>query len=139
MEDARNAVRESYLRVCESGHFFTRFYDAFFARSPIAAETFAGISLPRQKEALRAALFQLVIEEHDKNSIEALCQKLSHSHGPQGHKIHPIFYMHWLDALCEALADHDSEWNDSLEQHWRAVVGELVDRICELQNPFAAN
>lgn len=130
MQQARQAVRESYLRVWESEEFFTRFYAQFFARSPVAKEKFKAIPLGRQKLALKAALHKIVVEEHEPVRRGELCDRLAATHGPRGMKIHPFLYMHWLDALCGTLAEFDPQWNADLEEQWRKVVVELIDLIC---------
>jgi hemoglobin-like flavoprotein len=42
-------------------------------------------------------------------------------------KVKPAHYDLWLDALCEALAKHDPQFNPTVEQIWRNAMRKGID------------
>ena len=129
---SQNAVQTSYDRCSASNGFFDTFYDIFLAKSPEVAAKFAQTDFPKQKKLLKASLFLLVrfgtCDDHPPKTIE----RIGESHSRQHLDVPPVLYDLWLDSLCEAIQQHDSQYTEELERLWReqmrGVIALITDR-----------
>ena len=106
------AVQESYDRCCRSGDFFGTFYDIFLAKSPEIPPLFEDTDFEVQKEVIKTSVGLMIL-------IAPLVE-VARRHSRNGLNIRPEWYELWLDALCEALRKHDTEFTPELEAKWRA-------------------
>ena len=117
-------VIASYRRACETGQLFDTFYRIFLSKSPEIPGMFARTDFPHQKLMLRESLLEMLAFAQTgtgRSEIERLAERHRELHVRRKH------YALWLDALCEALADHDCEFNQSLEQSWRNTMKKGID------------
>src|SRR5262245_932860 len=133
MESYFSQVVASYHRARTTGQLFDTFYELFLAKSPEIPPMFSRTDFPHQKLMLRESILEMLVFAQT-GSGQAEIQRLGERHR-QLH-VKPIHYKLWLDALCEALAAHDSDFSPALEQMWRTALSkgiELMSRI-ECQN-----
>ncbi len=119
MDSAFDKVVASYHRARQSGGLFDTFYSHFLGKSPDIPPMFVHTDFPHQKLMLRESLLEMLIflqTESNRVEIKRLAQR---------HRLLNVKSEHynlWLDALCEALAKHDCEFNARLERMWRDAM-----------------
>jgi len=119
-EFADEAVRMSLERWEASGEFAEVFYEKFLKSSPEVPSLFSGTDFPRQKRLLRDSVHKLVSRDVSDPVLRRELEHLGRIHGRRGRNIRPALYEMWLDSLCETAGALDPEWNEALEQKWRA-------------------
>jgi hemoglobin-like flavoprotein len=117
-------VIASYHRARETGQLFDAFYRIFLGKSPEFPLMFAGTDFPHQKLMLRESILEMLVFAQT-GSGQAEIERLGQRHRQLGVK--PVHYELWLDALCEALAAHDSKFSPALEQIWRAAIAKGIE------------
>jgi hemoglobin-like flavoprotein len=112
-------VVASYHRARTTGQVFDTFYRVFLAKSPEIPAMFAHTDFPHQQLMLRESLLEMLIFSQtgsDREEIERLAERHRCLNVKREH------YELWLDALCEALAQHDPGFTPQLEQAWRRAM-----------------
>jgi hemoglobin-like flavoprotein len=112
-------VTASYQRARQSGQLFDTFYNLFLRKSPEIPPMFARTDFPHQKLLLRESILEMLIFAQTGSGRDEI-ERLAERHRQM--KVNPSLYDLWLDALCEALANHDPKFNSSLESTWRAAM-----------------
>ncbi|MDA1054504.1 MAG: globin [Planctomycetota bacterium] len=134
-EPTYHAVLESYYRCEKSEGCFGTFYELFFGKSSEIAPRFVDTDMERQKQIVGASLlWMLRLGRGDPITWQEVV-KLAQSHSRQGHDIPPHLYSLWLDALCNAVERHDTEYTPELESQWRAIMEEGIDLIVSKYEP----
>ena len=128
MERAKAVFADSLKRSAADG-LVERFYELFLAASPEVAEKFASTDFGKQRQALRSSLFLLMLADVEGSPGQALLARLAESHGRKGLDIRPELYEIWLDCLCLAVEDTDPQYDDEVEQAWRAVMQPGIDTM----------
>lgn len=80
---------------------------------------FATTDFQHQKRMLRESLLEMLIffqTESGRDEIDRLAERHRRLN------VKPQHYDLWLDALTEALAQHDPEFTAELEQKWREAM-----------------
>lgn len=113
-------VFQSYGRCCQQEHFFADFYKLLHDKSNEIAKKFAHTNMPRQKELLREGLLWMVM--FTRGGSAKRINEFAKSHSRNGFDIHPNFYIHWVDALMEAIKKHDPQYTEQLEAEWREAL-----------------
>lgn len=112
-------VIASFHRAHRGGGLFDTFYDLFLAKSPDIPSMFAATDFSRQKLMLRESLLEMLFfsqTQSNRDEIERLAERHRQLNVQQRH------YELWLDALCEALSQHDPQFTPALEQYWRQAM-----------------
>jgi hemoglobin-like flavoprotein len=113
---AFNLVAASYQRARATGELFDTFYRLFLAKSPEIPAMFARTDFPHQKLMLRESLLEMLTFSRSGAGRDEI-ERLAARH--RDLKVQPRHYELWLDALCEALAQHDPAFTPQLAQLWR--------------------
>ena len=124
MTDPSNEVTASYYRCRRDEQFLDTFYDLFLTKSPEIAQKFAQTDFKIQKLILRQSLLEMICFDRDIPGAREEIERLGRRHKELG--ITPDMYSLWLDALCEAIEKHDSEYTPELEQIWRKAMGKSI-------------
>lgn len=119
MNAAFDQVVASYHRARQSGQLFDTFYQLFLGKSPEIPPMFARTDFPHQKMMLRESILEMLVFAQTGSGREEI-KRLAERHRQLNVK--PAHYDLWLDALCEALAKHDSEFNSTLDGMWRDAM-----------------
>ena len=119
-------VVASYHRARQTGQLFDTFYQIFLGKSAEIPPMFARTDFPHQKLMLRESLLEMLVFAQT-GSGHAGMRRLGDRHRQL--RVKPVHYELWLDALCEALAAHDSEFSTALEQMWRAAMSKGIDAM----------
>ena len=123
-DSAFNLVAASYQRARATGELFDTFYRLFLAKSPEIPAMFARTDFPHQKLMLRESLLEMLTFSRSgagRDEIEHLAVR------HRDLKVQPRHYELWLDALCEALAQHDPAFTPQLAQFWRDSMRPGID------------
>lgn len=124
MDPAFDQVVASYHRARQTGHLFDMFYDLFLAKSPEIPPMFARTDFPHQKLMLRESILEMLVFAQTGLGGDEI-QRLAKRHRQLNVK--PVHYDLWLDALCEALATHDPEFNYELDLLWRDTMRKGIE------------
>ena len=112
-------VVASYHRARGSGAMFDTFYRLFLGKSPEIPSMFTHTDFAHQKLMLRESLLEMLMFSQTgsgRDEINRLAERHRSLH------VQPRHYELWLDALCEALAEHDPLFTVELEQMWRDAL-----------------
>lgn len=129
MLPALDEVTASYHRCRASDGFLDTFYDRFLAKSPDVAEKFRNTDFSRQKLMLRESLLSMLTFNLGSEEARQDLLRLAERHSRRGVDIPPHMYDLWLDALCEAVAEHDPEYTRELGDLWRASMRAGIDLL----------
>ncbi len=112
----------SLARCLADQAFLTRFYDLFVESSPDIAEKFRDTDFQRQRRAMGASLYVLVLAlEQGEAAIIYLNQvALQHSHAKLD--VRPEMYDAWRDCLLQSVKEYDPLFSEEIEQAWREAV-----------------
>ena len=119
MGQAFEQIVASYHRARSSGQLFDTFYRIFLGKSPEIPLMFARTDFPHQKLMLRESLLEMLVFAQTGSGREEIVRLADRHRQLNVKRSH---YDLWLDALCEALALHDPEFNDELELLWRDAM-----------------
>jgi hemoglobin-like flavoprotein len=120
MKDHSYELVASFERCNRDRTFIDTFYKCFLSKGPEFAEMFAHTDFKHQKLMLRQSLLELISFEVGMSGTEADVDRLGQRH--KGLGVTPAMYSMWLDALCEAIQQHDPEYTPELEQFWRNAM-----------------
>ncbi len=124
-----DAVTASYHRCRASEGFIDTFYEHFLAKSEEVKKKFRGTDFTRQKLMLRESLLMLLLVNQNRPEALQELERLGERHSRRGVDIPPHLYDLWLDALCEAVEEHDPEYRPTLNDKWRAAMGPGIKMI----------
>jgi hemoglobin-like flavoprotein len=119
MDSPYDQVIASYHRARQSGELFDAFYQLFLVKSAEIPPMFARTDFPHQKLMLRESILEMLVFAQMGSGRDEI-KRLAERHRQLNVK--PAHYDLWLDALCEALARHDSEFDPALEEMWRDAM-----------------
>jgi hemoglobin-like flavoprotein len=123
-ESAFDLVAASYQRARATGELFDTFYRLLLGKSPEIPAMFARTDFPHQKLMLRESLLEMLTFARTGAGREEI-ERLANRH--KSLNVQPRHYELWLDALCEALAQHDSKFTPQLAQLWRDAMRPGID------------
>jgi hemoglobin-like flavoprotein len=124
MESSFDQVVASFHRARQTGQLFDTFYRLFLAKSPDISPMFARTDFPHQKLMLRESILEMLVFAQTGLGGDEI-QRLAERHRQLNVK--PVHYDLWLDALCEALATHDPEFNSELDSLWRDTMRKGIE------------
>ena len=111
--------------MTESG-FLERFYELFLASSPDVRERFKTTNFERQRRALSSSLVLMVLALDGGAPARAYMDQVAERHSRGALDIPPAMYDGWLDCLMLAAREFDPQFDDTLEQDWRATLAEGI-------------
>ena len=123
-----NQIVASYHRVRSAAEMFDTFYRFFLGKSPEIPPMLAHTDFPHQQPMLRDSLLEMLTFAQtgsDRDEIERLAER------HRGLNIKPRHYELWLDALCEALPQHDPAFSVELEQMRRHAMQKGIKFMSE--------
>ena len=127
MTDQPDSVTASYYRCRRDGKFIDTFYDVFLSKSTEIAAKFEKTDFKIQKLMLRQSLLEMLCFDRGLSGADEEIKRLGHRHKEL--EIQPEMYSMWLDALCEAVQQHDPEYSADLEQLWRKAMLKSIEEM----------
>jgi hemoglobin-like flavoprotein len=116
---AFNLVVASYQRARATGELFDTFYRSLLGKSTEIRLMFARTDFPHQKLMLRESILEMLMFSRTGAGRDEI-QRLANRH--RSLNVQPRHYKLWLDALCEALAQHDPAFTPQLAELWREAM-----------------
>jgi hemoglobin-like flavoprotein len=117
-------VIASYHRARQSDELFDTFYRLFLGKSPEIPPMFARTDFPHQKLMLRESILEMLVFAQTGSGREEI-KRLAERH--RALNVQPAHYDLWLDALCEALSQHDPHFTADLERMWRDSINKGIE------------
>ena len=102
------------------------------------ARKLRGIDMERQKRALAASLYVIVMALEGGDTATMYLDQVARRHGREDLDIRPELYDDWLECLVQAVREYDPQYNTVVEQLWRGVMQEAIKRN-NLRNAPVAN
>lgn len=124
-----DAVIASYHRCMHGEGFVDTFYELFLAKSSDVAAKFRHTDFVHQKLMLRQSLLMMLMFNHNPEDVSDDMERLGERHSRGGVDIPPRMYELWLDALCEAVEQHDAEFTPEVAEMWRSAMKPGIDLI----------
>jgi hemoglobin-like flavoprotein len=124
MDSPFNQVVASYHRARQSGELFDTFYRILLSKSPEIPPMFARTDFPHQKLMLRESILEMLVFAQTGSGRDEI-ERLADRHRKLNVRL--SHYELWLDSLCEALAQHDPDFNPTQEQLWRDAMRKGID------------
>ena len=134
MEFDRNQIAcfdISLARCLAKPAFLARFYDLFVESSPDIAEKFRDTDFQRQRRAMGASLYVLVLALEQGEAATIYLDQIARQHGRENLDIPPEMYDAWRDCLLQSVKEYDPLFSDEIEQAWRVVMEFAIDFMCE--------
>ena len=75
--------------------------------------------MEKQQQAVMASVLMVLRLRTGDPTACRIVMELAESHNRRRHNIQPKLYGLWLDALCEAVRNHDPQFTPQLEAEWR--------------------
>jgi len=123
-------IDDSLARCNANPAFLDRFYETFLASSPKVREKFAHTDFTRQKRALRASLYAMLLAASDEGKgPERYLRELAESHSSRKLSIGAEFYDLWLDSLLATVKELDPEYSPEVEKAWERVMMVGIDYL----------
>ena len=127
-----DSVTASYCRCRSSEGFVDTFYEHFLAKSQEVSDRFRGTDFARQRRVLRESLLAMLLFNRGSQLARDELERLGLRHGRCGLDISPRLYDLWLDALCEAVEQHDPEYTTDLKDQWKQAMRPGIDLMVAL-------
>ena len=112
----------SLARCLSKGEFLTRFYELFVGSSPDIAEKFRDTDFQRQRRAMGASLYVIVLALEQGEAAMIYLNQIAKQHGREDLDVAPEMYDAWRDCLLESVKEFDPLYSDEIEQAWRAAA-----------------
>lgn len=120
---------QSLDRCSASEGFIPTFYEKFMASSDEVREKFAQTSFEQQnKMLLRSLRLAAGATNGEMKSLVELRER-AESHDRHHLDIRPELYDLWLSALLDAACEYDEQWDASIENAWKSVLGFVIHRM----------
>lgn len=117
------AAKASYRRCSQSPDFYRTIYDRLFEKMPKARAMFRNVTLERQYDVLRDAMWLLLkFPSSGDNDEPTILSRVARTHA----RITAEQYDLFRDAILEAVREHDSP---SAVQDWRAAMAQGFDYL----------
>jgi len=128
--DPRGRFEESYWRAStvtrEGRGFADTFYDRFLEASEEARTLFSNTDFPAQKRMFVLSILY-VSSAYDTFRSAAVLDQLARRHRSIG--VSPGLFDVWTDCLLQTVRDYDPEWDESVEEAWRAVMAPGIGHL----------
>ena len=129
--DVLNEFDDSLARCNANPRFLDLFYERFLGSSPEVKEKFKNTDFRKQKRALRASFYLIMLAAEDKdNGPEKYLGDLAIAHDAEHLDIGAGLYDLWLDSLLATVAECDPKFDDRVAEIWERVAMIGVGYLC---------
>ncbi len=108
----------SLARCLTQGAFLSRFYDLFVDSSPEVAEKFKDTDFQRQRRAMGASLYVIVLALEQGEAALLYLEQIARQHSHADLDIRSEMYDVWRDCLLKSVAEFDPLYSAEIEQAW---------------------
>ena len=117
----------SLARCLAEAAFLTRFYELFVESSPAIAEKFRDTDFERQRRAMGASLYVIVLALERGEAAMIYLDQIAKQHGHEDLDVPPEMYDAWRDCLLQSVKEYDPMYSDAIEQAWRKAAEFAID------------
>jgi len=117
----------SLARCLAEEAFLTRFYELFVESSPAIAEKFRHTDFERQRRAMGASLYVIVLALEQGEAALIYLDQIAKQHSHEDLDVPPEMYDPWRDCLLQSVKEYDPMYSDGIEQAWRGAVDFAID------------
>ncbi len=117
----------SLARCLAEEAFLTRFYELFVESSPAIAEKFRDTDFERQRRAMGASLYVIVLALEQGKAAMIYLDQVAKQHGHEDLDVPPEMYDAWRDCLLQAVKEYDPMYADGIEQAWRRAADFAIE------------
>lgn len=117
----------SLARCLAEEAFLNRFYELFVASSPAIAEKFRDTDFERQRRAMGASLYVIVLALEQGEAAMIYLDQIAKQHGHEDLDVPPEMYDAWRDCLLESVKEFDPMYSDRIEEAWRMAADFAID------------
>lgn len=117
----------SLARCLSEEAFLTRFYELFVQSSPAIAEKFRDTDFQRQRRAMGASLYVIVLALEQGEAAMIYLDQIAKQHGHEDLDVAPEMYDTWRDCLLQSVKEYDPLYSDEIEQSWREAADFAID------------
>ena len=121
----------SLARCLVDQAFLTRFYDLFVESSPAIAEKFRDTDFQRQRRAMAASLYVIVLALERGEAAMLYLNQIARQHSREDLDVPPEMYDAWRECLLQSVKEFDPLFSDEIEQAWREVTEYAIDFMRE--------
>ena len=125
----RDVLLQSIRRCIASEEFMPAFYERFLGASEEIRKKFRSTDLQRQHQMLARSLELCAAATMGEPAALAEIRERATTHDRDHLNIEPHFYDIWLETLIATACEFDREWNDTVEQAWRRILGYVIQRM----------
>jgi hemoglobin-like flavoprotein len=122
VKKAAEVYNESLERCVAHGGFVDRFYELFLGSSEEVAEKFKNTDFVRQKEALRASLYIMMMAHCWSVECDSHFEEIATRHSRSDLDIRPGLYDLWLNCLLQAVRETDPLFSLEVEAAWKNTL-----------------
>jgi hemoglobin-like flavoprotein len=112
-------LNDSLERCMRAPEFLDRFYELYLSSSPEVAAKFQGTDFKKQKTALKASLYIMLMANERQAEWTAHLERLARRHSRKELDIRPELYDLWLECLLQTVREFDPRFNAKTETAWR--------------------
>jgi hemoglobin-like flavoprotein len=136
MDESTLTTFEDSLQRCNAQpRFLDRFYEIFLASSPRVEDKFAKTDFVRQKRALRASLYLILLAATGgRGGPDRYLRDIAALHSARQLDIGAELYDLWLDSLLATVKECDPEHSFEVAAAWEAVMMVGIRYMCTRYN-----
>lgn len=117
---------KSLERCGQNATFISSFYDRFLSTSEDIREKFKHTDFDKQNQMLLKSLKLVAGATLGEPASLREMRERAETHDRHNLNIEPRLYDFWLDSAIETASEFDTEWDESVEQAWHAVLGYVI-------------
>jgi hemoglobin-like flavoprotein len=117
----------SLARCLAEEAFLNRFYELFVESSPAIAEKFRDTNFERQRRAMGASLYVIVLALEQGKAAMIYLDQIAKQHGHEDLDVPPEMYDAWRDCLLMSVKEYDPMYSDGIEQAWRMAADFAIE------------
>ncbi len=122
----RDQFLQSLDRCMENENFIPAFYDRFLSTCEEIRKKFRHTDFEQQnKMLLRSLRLAAGATTGDSEALKELRER-ARTHDQYHLNIEPPLYDIWLKAVIETVQEFDAEWDATVENTWRTILGYVI-------------
>ena len=116
-------------RCSNDESFIPSFYDRFLGHSEEIREKFAHTDFDKQNQMLlRSLRLSAGATAGQPESLREIRERAV-THNRQHLNIEPRLYETWLTTVVNTAREFDPEWDDTIEEAWKTVLGHVISHM----------
>jgi hemoglobin-like flavoprotein len=120
---------QSLDRCSGNADFIPAFYDRFLSVSDEIRHKFRHTDFEQQNQMLLRSLSLAADATSGKPESLRELRERAETHDRHHLNIEPHLYSIWLDCVVETASEFDTEWNESTEEAWKAILGHVIKHM----------